>query len=308
MLAVCQPSQFFLPDIREHHVLVGSDSRSVVSYINHQDGLVSKGHAGEQPSCVDACAGQNEPRSRHAVEEQCLFRGVDDPLTRGSENLGSLWQSSSGPLHLRRQLSLPNLFYKEHRCPGPRLDQPSSLCFPPSRSATAGTPASQGKTAQDDSNRPHLEEPTMGIRVILSAESSPVADPLETGRPLSSEWHDMASTARVMGPTCVAARHDPFVLPERVLNTMAVARAPSTRCYYALKWSISSAWCQDRDLDPVTSDVSVVLSFLQGILNKQRSSSTIKVYTISKKSEMRWQAADYIARRLSHFVRLWRAA
>ncbi len=47
MLAVCQASQFFLPDIREHHVLVGSDSRSVVSYINHQDGLVSKGHAGE---------------------------------------------------------------------------------------------------------------------------------------------------------------------------------------------------------------------------------------------------------------------
>ncbi len=34
-----------------------------------------------------------------------------------------------------------------------------------------------------------------------------------------------------------------------------------------------------RDLDPVTSDVSVVLSFLQGMLDKQRSWSTIKVYT-----------------------------
>ncbi len=33
-----------------------------------------------------------------------------------------------------------------------------------------------------------------------------------------------------------------------------------------------------RDLDPVTSDVSVVLSFLQGMLDKQRSWSTIKVY------------------------------
>ncbi len=42
MLAVCQACQFFLPDIRGHHVLVHSDSRSVVSYINHQDGLVSK--------------------------------------------------------------------------------------------------------------------------------------------------------------------------------------------------------------------------------------------------------------------------
>ncbi len=31
MLAVCQACQFFLPDIRGHHVLVRSDSRSVVS-------------------------------------------------------------------------------------------------------------------------------------------------------------------------------------------------------------------------------------------------------------------------------------
>ncbi len=78
----------------------------------------------------------------------------------------------------------------------------------------------------------------------------------------------MASTARVMGPACVATRREPFVLPESVLNTMAEARAPSTRRLNALKWSIFSAWCQDRDLDPVTSDVSVVLSFLQEMLDK----------------------------------------
>ncbi len=42
MLAVCQACQFFLPDIRGHHVLTRSDRRSVVSYINHQGGLVSK--------------------------------------------------------------------------------------------------------------------------------------------------------------------------------------------------------------------------------------------------------------------------
>ncbi len=32
MLAVCHACQFFLPDIRGHHVLVCSDSRSMVSY------------------------------------------------------------------------------------------------------------------------------------------------------------------------------------------------------------------------------------------------------------------------------------
>ncbi len=144
------------------------------------------------------------------MEEQCLFRGTDASPARGSEKLGSLWQSLSRPLRLRRQLSLPNLFYKEHACPGPRMAQPSALCFPPSRSATAGTQVSQGTMAQAYSNSPPLEEPTMGVRVIPAAESSPVVNPLGTGPPLSSERHDMASTPRVMGPACVAARREPL--------------------------------------------------------------------------------------------------
>ncbi len=62
---------------------------------------------------------------------------------------------------------------------------------------------------------------------------------------------------------------------------MAEARDPSTRRLYALKWSVFSACCQDRDIDPVTSDVSMVLSFLQEMLDKQRSSSTNKVYAVA---------------------------
>ncbi len=42
MLAVCRACQFFLPDLIGRHVLIRSDSMSVVSYINHQGGLSSK--------------------------------------------------------------------------------------------------------------------------------------------------------------------------------------------------------------------------------------------------------------------------
>ncbi len=101
------------------------------------------------------------------------------------------------------------------------------------------TQTSQGAMAQTYSNNPPLEEPAVGVGVIPAARSSPVADPLETGPPLSSERYDMA---RVMGPACVAAQREPFGLPERILNTMAEARAPSTRCRYALKWSVFSTW------------------------------------------------------------------
>ncbi len=44
------------------------------------------------------------------------------------------------------------------------------------------------------------------------------------------------------------------------------------------KCLFSQLGVKDRDLDPATSDVSVVLSFPQEMLDKQRSSSTIKVY------------------------------
>ncbi len=189
------------------------------------------------------------------TKEQTCCQGTMSPQRNGcstrrsSENLGSLWQSSSRPLRLRRQLSLPNLFHKEHGCPGPQVAQSSALCFPSNHSATAGTQASQGAMAQAESNSPPLKEPAVGARVIPAARSIPLVNPLETGPPLSSKRHAMASMARVMGPTCVAAQWEPFDLPERVLNTMAEARAPSTRCLYALKWSVFLAWCQDRHLD-----------------------------------------------------------
>ncbi len=52
----------------------------------------------------------------------------------GSENMRSLWQSASRPIHLRRQLSLPNIFHKEHDAlahewPSLPLCFPSNLCY-----------------------------------------------------------------------------------------------------------------------------------------------------------------------------------
>ncbi len=107
----------------------------------------------------------------------------------------------------------PSSFWLKQRDPSAAWHHGRHRCFPPSRSANAGSKASQGTTAQADSNSPPLEEPTVGVGVIPAVESSPMADPLETGPPLSSERHNMASTARVMGPACVAARREPFQPP-----------------------------------------------------------------------------------------------
>ncbi len=73
--------------------------RGVIHKSTRRPRLEKTLHTADRPSCVgseqsaltegNACAWQNEPRSRHVVEEQCLFRGKDAPPARCSENLGS---------------------------------------------------------------------------------------------------------------------------------------------------------------------------------------------------------------------------
>ncbi len=96
--------------------------------------------------------------------------------------------------------------------------------------------------------------------------------------PLSGERNDLAPSARSMGATSLASRWEPSVLPENVLNTISQARVPSTRPLYTLKWSVFSAWCTIRGADPEVCDISLILSFLQELLEKVRSLSTLKVY------------------------------
>ncbi len=219
-------------------------------------------------------------------------------LPRSSYELTILWHAST---RLASVLLLQLLSHIRWRRWRKRIRAPASsgwvcgrtsLCFPPSRSATAGTQASQGATAQAPLwwNQPWLSE------LIPAAESSSVADPFETGPPLSSERYDIASPARVIGPAYVAARREPFVLPERVLNTMPEARAPSTRRIYALKWAIFSTWCQGRDLVPVTSDVSVVLSFQQEIISyrlARHRRGLIRFFHLIRTNHMQLKLCDW---------------
>ncbi len=103
----------------------------------------------------------------------------------------------------------------------------------------------------------------------------------ETRPPLSGEQNDLAPPARSMGSTFLASQWDPSDLPESVLNTISQARAPSMRCLYVLKWSVFSTWCTTHSSDPVLCDISLILSFLQELLEKGRSPSTLKVYVVA---------------------------
>ncbi len=243
-------------------------------------GRAPSGMGSVQPALAEGStpAGQTEPRSRYVISEQCPLRGVDAPSAGGSEDLEDLWQSRSRPFRLQRQLSLPNLLFEGQGCVGPRLAQPPPLCIPPDRPASTGRQAYQGTGSQGAIGGPLVEEPTLVVRADSATDSSPLARAPETGSPLSGERNNMAPSTRAVGSLHLAAQWEPTGFPERVLNTISEARALSTRRLYALKWSVFSTWCLNRGENPSTSELAVVLSFLQELLDKGRSHSTLKVF------------------------------
>ncbi len=76
MLAVFQALKYFLPDLRDHHVLVCTDNTAVVSYINHQGGLRSRPPV--QAGASDPCVGPGQTpltkSSLHPWASQCGSR------------------------------------------------------------------------------------------------------------------------------------------------------------------------------------------------------------------------------------------
>ena len=63
-----------------------------------------------------------------------------------------------------------------------------------------------------------------------------------------------------------------------VATTALAALKPSSRKVYDSRWKGYVQWCEGRDLDPVTADVTEVLNFLQGLANSGKKCDTVKGY------------------------------
>ncbi len=113
-------------------------------------------------------------------------------------NASSVW-SPSWPHRLKRQLSLPDIFFEGHGCVGPQLVQPPPLCISPNRSDPSGHQTNQGTQTQSYFSGPALEEPALVLKAVSVAHCSPRAHSLGTGPPLSDKQNDVASQARAVG-------------------------------------------------------------------------------------------------------------
>ncbi|KAL0204602.1 hypothetical protein M9458_002620, partial [Cirrhinus mrigala] len=263
MLAVCRALQFFLPDLKGHHVLVCSDSIGVL--------YKSAGRTFLQGLLEWAQLNlQTEPACKYAITKQRPLWGVDDSPTNGLEDLGDLWQGGDN--------SHCPMYYSKDR-DALAHDWPNLLlyAFPPTSLIPQVLKASQGTETQAPSGGPSLEKPALVLVAVPAARSSPLAHSPEARPPLSGERDKMAPPTQAVGLAPLVSGRESEILPKSFLNTISQARAPSTRCLYTLKWSVFSAWCSTRGEYTTSCDISVI-SFLQELLDKGRSPSTLKVY------------------------------
>ncbi len=290
MLAVCRACQFFLPDLIGRHVLIRSDNMSVVSYINHQGGVSSKRLFILAERLLEWA--QLNLRSLRAAHLPGRLNQGADMLSRSNvpseewmlhpqvvQKIWKIFGKAEVDLFASKDNSHCPIYYSKDR-DALAHDWPNLLlyAFPP----IALLPQVVRHVREQGHKvllvAPFMEEPTLVVRADSATDSSPLARAPETGSPLSGERNNMAPSTRAVGSLHLAAQREPTGLPERVLNTISEARAPSTRRLYALKWSVFSTWCLNRGENPSTSELAVVLFFLQELLDKGRSHSTLKVF------------------------------
>ncbi len=204
MLAVCLGLCTFLPDLRGHHILIHSDSMTVVSYMNRQGILSSK--------CLFILTerllkwAQLNLRSLKAMH-------VPDRLNQGADMLScSNIPSDEWTVHPQTVQEIFSraevyLFASDDNsyCQTYFSKEPRPLRFSPDHSDPTGNQANQGTEAQSSVIFPALKEPALVRRAVSAALCTPLAHPPETGSPLSGEQNNLAPPVRAMGTTSLAS-------------------------------------------------------------------------------------------------------
>ncbi|KAI2646209.1 ORF V: Enzymatic polyprotein [Labeo rohita] len=199
MLAVCRALHFFLPDLKGHHVLVHSDSMTVVSYINHQGGLSSKRLFTLVKDLLE-----------WAQLNLCSLRATHVPgkLNQGADMLPrSSVPSGEWTLHPQVVQKIWEVFGKAE----------VDLFASEDNSHCPITQASQGTETQTPSGGPSLEKPALVLRAVPAARSSPLAHSPETRPPLSGKRDNMTPPAQAVGPAPLVSGRESMNLSESVL-------------------------------------------------------------------------------------------
>ena len=252
-------------------------------------GAVIMGSASPGVSQGDLCAGIGEQGGRPAIQDRAPSRGVEASPTGGSSVMGSLWRGQSRPVcqsgeHSLRAVVLPDgsrgalgLGCSVRRVAGRLV-----VCFPSAALDPTGVASGEARVLQGSVDCTPVARETLVSRPSAAGSRIPMASASQEGSLVPSQGSDLAPQAGNVAALGLAAI-EPLSqgLDEAVLETMRNARAPSTRACYDHKWKVFSSWCLANQVNPVTCSVSLVLRFLQSILDAGKAASTIRIYSVA---------------------------
>ncbi len=274
------------------HVLVRTDNSATVAYINRQGGLRSRRMS--QPARHLLLWSRKHLRSLRAIHIPGLLNRTADELSRAAlpgewrlhpQTVQLIWRRfglAQVDLFASLETSHCQLFYSltdgtlgtdalAHSWPrGLR-----KYAFPPV-SLLAQTLCK----VREEEEQILLAYQDLVPRADAPRDSPSLADSSEEGSTDSETGHLMAPASRPLETSCLVPRRDAEVLsdlPQEVVDTITLARAPSTKHAYTLKWNLFE-WCSSHTEDPRRCPIRVVLSFLQQGLERRLSPSTLKVY------------------------------
>ncbi|KAL0154061.1 hypothetical protein M9458_050635, partial [Cirrhinus mrigala] len=253
MLAIFRALKYFLPDLRDRHVLVRTDNtgRSAFAPLVGADVLSRQGpRPGEwmlHPEVVKQIWKVFGPAlvDLFAMREnaQCpLWYSLVHPAPLGLDAMVQTW---------------------------PRL---CLYAFP------GESPPGRGQCTVSS---PILAGPSMVLGPDFSPRRLSMGDSCQEGSSLTGGGYHPSPPSGAVEAVGVASEEAQLIasgLSTEVLETILQSRSPSTRKLYVLKWKLFTSWCGERQQDPVNCPAGTVLEFLQARFSTGLSHSTLKVY------------------------------
>ena len=213
--------------------------------------------------------------------------GVATPPRGSRGNLEQIRHSRGRPVCFRVHNTLPSLVLSVRDesdgtgCLGTSMATSAPLCLPAiSTDRVNSTQSSEGEP-QTPAGCPKLARETLVSSNVQAARRRSMVPAGEAGPALTAGGPHLAPQTRVpaaMGLALVGP--DPLIMEcdQEVVQTIMDSRAPSTRALYANRWKIFAKWCEVQKEVPECSSVPMILRFLQSLLERKLSASTLRVY------------------------------
>ncbi len=127
-----------------------------------------------------------------------------------------------------------------------------TVCISTSQADSGSPMQGEGDRSPSPTHSPILALPDVVLRADSSSVSAPLGDSNQAGPAFSASGQDLASSARdleAVGMAHTGSRALMSSLPVEVQETIASARAPTTRKLYSSKWGVFESWCLARAID-----------------------------------------------------------